>query len=266
MTIKPLADNVVMYKDLGAGEIGVSNFVEIAVVARTVYLVCKADVSITFGEYAEEVTGVDLSSAYNVPFKKIPTFYKDYENVGELATAVEGNQNGNADGFVKFINTFIDDTIDDITPMGVFPYAGIGSSDRGFVFRFFSDKHTRSFEIKVCEQSGMHYRSKAGASEWSDWKSVGATSMGVLSKSEDLNNVKSTGFYVLYTEQHPSNTPSGLLSTTTSLLKVTDGGTVLIQEIYPLAGDPYYRLYYKNNFKFCLLMKMMRFDKIFIYF
>jgi hypothetical protein len=86
---KGLADNVVMYKDWGAGEIGVSNFIEIAVVTRTVYLVCKADVSITFGEYAEEVTGVDLSSAYNVPFKKIPTFYKNYNSLSELKDALK---------------------------------------------------------------------------------------------------------------------------------------------------------------------------------
>lgn len=86
---KGLADNVVMYKDWGAGEIGVSNFIEIAVVTRTVYLVCKADVSITFGEYAEEATGVDLSSAYNVPFKKIPTFYKNYNSLSELKDALK---------------------------------------------------------------------------------------------------------------------------------------------------------------------------------
>lgn len=166
----------------------------------------------------------------------------------DAAKAVGGNQNGNADGFVKFINTYIDDTIDDIRPNGIYPLAGETPTDRGFVFRFYSDKHTRAFEIRVCEKSGMSYRSKMGASEWGAWKSVGETSMGVLSKSEDLNNVKNTGVYVLYTEQHPSNTPSGLLSTTTSLLKVTDGGPVLIQEIYPLAGEPFYRLYYKNNF------------------
>lgn len=186
------------------------------------------------------------------PVSKIESLVYNYlttKRKSELVATVGGNQNGNADGFVKFINTFIDDTIDDITPNGIYPLLGEEAVDRGYAFRFYSDKHTRALEIKVCEKSGMFYRTKTGPSEWAAWKSVGVNSMGVLSKSEDLNNVKSPGVYVLYTEQHPSNTPSELLPTTTSLLKVTDGEPVLIQEIYPLAGEPYYRLYYKNNFK-----------------
>lgn len=204
----------------------------------------------TLEDYMLELKDANGNLVDKQPVSKIESLVYNYlatKRRSELAAAVGGDQNGHADGFVKFINKWIDDTIDDITPMGVFPYANDSPQDRGYVFRFYSDMHTRTLEIKVCEKSGMFYRTRAGSSGWAAWKSVGANNMGVLSKSDDLNNIKSPGVYILYTGQHPSNTPSGLLSTTTSLLKVTAGEYLLTQEIYPIAGEPFYRLFYKNN-------------------
>ena len=80
-----------------------------------------------------------------------------------------GSQIGDANGFVKFINTFIDDTIDDYRPNGIYPLLGDNSSiGRGFVFRFFSNKHYRALEIRFTEQQMPSFRFSLN-DQWSEW-------------------------------------------------------------------------------------------------
>ena len=68
-----------------------------------------------------------------------------------------------------------------------------------------------------------------------------------ISSSENMDDIKQTGEYHIITEQHPSNMPSGIDYRTSTKCFVNSKGNITIQELYPLAGEPYYRLYYKNS-------------------
>lgn len=105
------------------------------------------------------------------PVSKLESLVYNYlttKRQSELATAVGGNQTGNADGFVKFINTFIDDTIDEHRPNGIFPLLGESSSNRGFVFRFYSNKHSRAIEIRFVENQFPDFRINTSG-QWGEW-------------------------------------------------------------------------------------------------
>lgn len=87
--------------------------------------------------------------------------------IANLASVLGGSQIGDDNGFVKFINTFIDDTIDNQTPNGIYPLCG-DTSGRGFVFRFFSTKHYRALEIRFIEQQMPSFRFRVNG-QWSEW-------------------------------------------------------------------------------------------------
>lgn len=68
----------------------------------------------------------------------------------------------------------------------------------------------------------------------------------VISSSENMNDIKQTGEYHIRSVQHPANMPPGIVPTTSTKCFVNSKGEITIQELYPIAGEPFYRLHYNG--------------------
>lgn len=62
-----------------------------------------------------------------------------------------------------------------------------------------------------------------------------------------MDNIIQTGEYHIKGGQHPANTPSGIQSDSSIKCFVNSSGLITIQELFPLSGEPFYRVHYNNK-------------------
>ena len=69
-----------------------------------------------------------------------------------------------------------------------------------------------------------------------------------------MDNIIQTGEYHLLSTKHPANVPSGLLPTASTKCFVNSSGRITIQELFPIVGEPFYRVRYDEKwYNWCRL-------------